>query len=580
VITAPRALSSKRWIISPELPPNALAAYGNLHPVVARILHNRGFRDGAAALAFLRGETPLGDPFKMRGIDKAVARIRQAIKRQEPIVVYGDFDADGVTSTVLLTSVLRGLGAVVHHYIPHRVDEGYGLNGAALNKIARRGIKLVITVDCGIRSVQEVEIGKRAGLDMIVTDHHSVGEEVPNALAVINPKQRDCAYPFKMLAGVGVTFKLAEALLKVSKAQDRKEIPISIEDVLDLVAIGTVADLVPLSEPENRTLVIEGLKRLQNPKRLGIKQLLEVAGVQPSEVNAMAIGFAIGPRINAAGRLESATLAYELLSTNDLQVAHEKAEELNRLNIKRQELTREAQAFARTLAGLDRDAEELDVPLVFAASPEFKQGIVGLVAGRLTEETYRPSIVVQQGEHESHGSCRSIPEFNITEALDQCSGLLLRHGGHAQAAGFAIDNENIPAFQKQMMEIARAGLKDKDLRPRLHIDAEVPLRKLDRALYDELCMLEPCGNDHVAPILCSRRVRVVERRAIGKDNAHLKLRVQDIDSHLVMDAVAFRQGGIADILPDYIDIAYKLDLNEWNGSQRLQLVVEDLRESV
>jgi single-stranded-DNA-specific exonuclease len=566
-------IKSKRWEISPPLPESEARRFQFFHPVVARILYNRGFTDPETAKAFVNGAPQFGDPFKMKGMAQAVARIRAAIKKQEPIFVYGDFDADGVTSTVLLVTALRKLGANVQPYIPHRVDEGYGLNNDALDTIASRGGKVVITVDCGIRSIEEVEHGKRCGLDMIVTDHHSVGPEIPNALAVINPKQNGCNYAEKMLAGVGIAYKLAEALIKVTSQQDKREVSIQPEELLDLVAIGTVADLAPLSHPENRSLVIQGLKHLQQARRVGIKALLEVASMPPDKINATAIGFTIGPRINAAGRLESAMLAYDLLSTDELQKAMQLAHELQRLNEKRQTLTRDAQALARTLAGVDAG----DQPLIMAVDPGFQQGIVGLAAGRLTEEFYRPAIVMHQGEHESHGSCRSIAEVNITEALDQCAELLIRHGGHAQAAGFAIYNENIPAFRERMMEIVGSGLRGKDLRPSLQVDAEVLLQHVDESLHEALCALEPCGHENVAPILFTKRLKVVDCKTIGKDNSHLKLRVSN--GSMEHDAIAFRMGELAREMPRYVDLAYRIDMDEWNGNRRLQIVVQDIRES-
>ncbi|MEP7285868.1 MAG: single-stranded-DNA-specific exonuclease RecJ [Chloroflexota bacterium] len=566
-------IQSKRWQVSPSLPAAEASRFQHFHPVVARILYNRGYTTPDAASAFLDGQVSVDDPFKMRGMAQAVGRIRTAIKKQELIIVYGDFDADGVTSTVLLVSTLQALGANVKPYIPHRVDEGYGLNSAALEALAHKGARVIITVDCGIRSLPEVEIGKQCGLDMIITDHHSVGPDIPNALAVINPKQPGCLYPEKMLAGVGIAYKLAEALLKVSAAQDKREVSLQAEDLLDLVAIGTVADLAPLSRPENRSLVVRGLRHLQQARRVGVRALLKVAGLEPEKMNATAIGFTLGPRINAAGRLESAMLAYELLLTDDLQVASDLAQQLQTLNVKRQELTRAAQEHARTLAGIG----EGDVPLIFAIDAAFQQGIVGLVAGRLTEEYYRPAIVLHRGEHESHGSCRSIAEFNITEALDQCADLLIRHGGHAQAAGFAIYNENLPVFHEKIMAIADKSLHDKDLRPSIQIDAEVQLGQVNETLYEALGALEPCGHDNAAPILCTKHLKIIKSKTLGKENAHLSLQV--FDGSRTQDAIAFGMGDLIEDLPDYVDLAYRIDMNEWKDTRTLQMIVQDIRES-
>ncbi|MCC7450138.1 MAG: single-stranded-DNA-specific exonuclease RecJ [Anaerolineae bacterium] len=575
------ALKPKRWQISPLLPQDQATRFQYFNPVVARILYNRGYTDPDAARAFLRGEMPPSDPLTIKGMIPAISRIRKAILRQEKIAVYGDFDADGVTSTALMVLALRALGAKVEPYIPHRVDEGYGLNAEALHKLAHRGFQLVITVDCGIRSLNEVEAGKQCGLDIIITDHHSVGPEVPAALAVINPKQEGCPYSEKMLAGVGIAYKLVDALFKaiaLNKSRNSPPLPVKADDYLDLVAIGTVADLAPLNHAENRALVIQGLKVLRESRRPGIKALIEVAGLVPDKLDAMSIGFAIGPRLNAAGRLEHANTAYELLMTDDPQVAQQKAQELHELNVKRQDRTHEAQELVKTLVGIDGQA---DVPLIIADDPNFQQGIVGLVAGRLTEEFYRPAIVIHRGDHESHGSCRSIAEFNITEALDQCADLLLRHGGHAQAAGFALENDNLDIFKQRMVDIAAAGLHGKDLRPTLQIDAEVSLvNPDDLTLYNALAELEPCGHDHPAPVLCTRRLYVKDKRRVGKDQSHLRLELTDRRQDISINAIAFRMGECCDDVPNVIDVAYQLDVNEWNGSRRLQLKVLDLREPV
>jgi single-stranded-DNA-specific exonuclease len=516
----------------------------------------------------------LGFKGKKLAIDQALARIRRAIKAGERIVIYGDFDADGVTSTALLVQVLKALGANVTPYIPHRVDEGYGLNGEALLKLARSGAKLVITVDCGIRSVDEVEDGKACGLDIIVTDHHSLGPELPRAFSVINPKCDDCEYTEDMLAGVGVAYRLAEALLAIagSARHNGKPLPTS-DDLLDLVAIGTVADLAPLDRPENRALVRRGLEILNEAKRPGIRALMDVVGLRSGAVLAMHIGFGLGPRINAAGRLESADTALQLLLTEDEREAVELAQKLQALNTLRQELTRAAQDTIRDQ--LESDGL-LDEPLIFAGDRNFKPGVVGLVAGRLTEEFYRPAVVMELGEAESRASCRSIPEFDITTALDKCAGLLVRHGGHAQAAGFTVKNENIPALKEQLLGMARAALGGQDLKPRLEIDAVVSAENLSIDLAEELKALEPTGHHNSTPIFITRGVRVMEMRTVGKDDRHLKLKFTRI-AQQPLDAIGFN---LADFKPqpgDCVDVVYQLEINEWNGHRGVQLRMEDIR---
>lgn len=577
--------SWKHWHIAPEMPPRQRERLGHIHPVVAQVLFNRGITDPAEATAFLEGRGLFHDPFRMLGMAEAVKRIRRAIGRGERIVVYGDFDADGVTATALLVQALQAFGADVAPYIPHRVDEGYGLNCDALRKIAERNVSLVITVDCGVRSPHEVLCGNALGLDMIVTDHHSIFqdadgvEHLPPALAVINPKRQGDPYPFKELAGVGIAFKLVQALLMAEREQPVAAAPPPLEerDLLDLVALGTVADLAPLLG-ENRFLVQRGLVELRKPRRPGVQAMLEEARLKPERVDATAIGFILGPRLNAAGRLHTAEISYQLLTAADALVARPLAEALGRLNVERQQRTAEQVLLAK--AQLEDAAA--DRPLLLAAHSDFHPGIVGLIAGRLAEEYYRPALVAQIGPAETHGSGRSIPEFNITAALDECKDLLVRYGGHAAAAGFTVANENLPALQARLEEVARRQLAGKDLIPSLAVDAVVPLGDVDFALREWLAKLEPCGYSNPQPVLASQGVEVVEARPVGQDAQHLKLVVRDPaatgpNARRVLDAIAFRLGAWHGQLPRRIDLAYTVELNEYNGEQRLQLNVKDLR---
>jgi single-stranded-DNA-specific exonuclease len=571
---------TKNWQVAPHAPPAHLKKYKGMSPLLAQVLYNRGLTDPNEAYAFITAErTTSFDPFKMTGMPKAVNRVKQAIRKQERIVVYGDFDADGATSTALLMTVLKGLGAQVAPYIPDRVDEGYGLNVAALKKIRSWDVGLVITVDCGIRSVAEVEAGKKAGLDIIVTDHHSLGPQLPPAFAVINPKQDDTPIE-TMLAGVGVAYKFAEALVKSACGNEGKRSPlrqaaeqIDLESLLDLVAIGTVADLVPLDRIENRLLVRRGLKVLNQAKRPGIRALLEVAGIAPGTIDSTRIGFGIGPRINAAGRLESAMLSYELLFTQDEARAKQLAVKLQELNEKRQELTREAQETVREQ--LEAQATT-DMPLIFAQHRDFPHGIVGLVAGRLTEEYFRPAIVMREGDDESNASCRSIPQFDITQALDTCADLLVRHGGHAQAAGFTVLNENIHVLRERLTEIAAESLHGQDLRPTLEIDLEADIHQLSEPLLEELALLQPTGNDNPPPLFMTSSAHVADWRLIGRDEKHIKLKLTRAGQPPI-DAIGFNLGQWAGKLPEHVDVAYELEINEWNGRRTLQLNLKDIR---
>ncbi len=565
---------TKRWRKANVIPPSVLARLAGFDPVLAQVLYNRGIEDGDTARRFLAGEMPETDSLQMADMDRAVDRIRQAIREKEQIAVYGDFDTDGVTSTVLIVQTLRALGGQVEPYIPHRVDDGYGLTTAALRTMANDGVGLVITVDCGMRAVQEVSDGNSQGLEIIITDHHTVGPELPPALAVINPKRDDCPYEEDMLAGVGVAYHLADALIRAAKAAD-DPVSVSQTDLLDLVAIGTVADLAPLDRLENRALTIRGLQVLNTARRPGLYALLEIAGVQPGQVKSSHIGYALGPRLNAAGRMESASMAYELLMATEMTEAWDLAHQLDALNARRQEETLAAQMKAREMAlqGLDGD-----VPLLFAADASFVPGIVGLVAGRLAEEFYRPTIVVevdQEGREECRGSCRSIPEFNIVHALDQCADLLVRHGGHSQAAGFTVRKENLYRLRDELYELAQEALRGQDLRPSIEIDAEVPLERLGLDLARTLEQFEPFGHHNPQPLLMTSNLQVLDARRVGKDGSHLKLTVGE--AGIRMDAIAFRFGDWIDTLPRRVDVAYHLEVNEWNGRQRPQLNVRDIR---
>jgi single-stranded-DNA-specific exonuclease len=572
---------TKRWQVAPDAPQAFTVRLGHLPRILAQILYNRGITDPEEIERFLQPDPLLPNPLqppKLLGLDQAVARLRQAIHQNEPIAVYGDYDVDGVTATVLLVETLAMLGADVRPYIPDRVDEGYGLNTDALAKLKEAGVRLVLTVDCGVRSVAEVAFANQIGLDIIITDHHSTTDQIPSALACIDPKQPGCPYPFKELAGVGLAFKLAQALLIVESNARAKNAPAlpDASSLLDLVALGTVADLAPLVG-ENRALVSQGLTRLNNPlhapMRPGVAALLNAAGTKIGAVDSTAIGFALGPRLNAAGRIEHAMAAYRLLVTRDEAEARRLAEELNEQNRERQRLTRETQERARELA-LAQDKQAF---LLFAASPDFQAGVVGLAAARLTEEFYRPAIVVELGEKTSRGSCRSIPEFHITQALDQCADLLERHGGHAAAAGFTTRTENLETLANRLRAIAAEQLGKYDLSPTLCVDCEVALDSLTPEVFRALQRLEPCGYGNPAPVLCSRNVRVMEARPVGSEGMHLKLKLRG--GNLTWDAIAFRQGCHSQWLRynTLVNAAYTVEENEWNGMKRLQLNVRDVR---
>lgn len=585
----------KRWTVSERLSEECFAQLPDLHPLIVQLLYNRHITKTGEMRAFLDCQPPDNtDPFQLKGMAEAVRRLRHAIQEGELIVVYGDYDADGVTATALMWQVLTTLGGQVYPYIPDRFDEGYGLNVNALSNLAGKGARIVLTVDCGIRSIAEVEYGNQLGLDMILTDHHLPGKQVPPALAIINPKQEGCHYPFKYLAGVGLAFKLAQALMQVSSPSSLVE-----EDLLDLVALGTVADIAPLSS-ENRSLVYRGLEQLNTPHRLGVQKLMAQARIRPGNVDASTIGFVLGPRLNAAGRLKSAMDAYHLLVTDDVSRAEELAEQLDSQNRNRQSMTQDAVELARQEILRDEVSHRLYV----ITHPSFNSGIVGLVASRLMDEFYRPILVGHKGETYTRGSARSITGFHITRALDKCEDLLKRYGGHSAAAGFTIKNENLPEFEERLLALAEQDLDDAQMIPELEIDARLQLRGINRVgvedvlsarhagrsvdetdldkrtreglkIMDVFTNLQPFGERNPAPLFETDGLEVKGKSQVGSDGNHLKLVLWD--GKQTWNAIAFRQGSWHDYIPEYVDVAYMLETNEWNGRQRLQLNIKDIK---
>jgi single-stranded-DNA-specific exonuclease len=560
--------TNKKWEISPRISPKADQALHGYPPILRQILYNRGYATHEQARRFLQAETDFDtDPFQLKGMEAAVERVAQAIEEDEKIAIYGDYDVDGVSATALLLNFFKSsFDANIFAYIPNRFEEGYGLNEEALSDLKEHGADLVITVDCGIRALGQAATARDLGLDLIITDHHHPGPELPAAAAVIDPKQPDDSYPEKDLAGVGVAYKLASA---IAEHFDRAN---EIESYLDLVALGTVADIVPLIG-ENRALVRAGLEKMRQPNRQGLLSLIGVAGLKPEAITATDIGFGLGPRLNAAGRLASALGALELLTTQDVFHAGKLAQELENQNRKRQSITRAIQAQAEEKI----QADDPDSLLLFAADPDFNAGVVGLAASRLADQYYRPAIVGHRGENFTQASCRSIKEFHITEALDRCADLLESHGGHAAAAGFTVQNENIPPLVERLNAIAEEELGDKDLRPTLAADMEIPLAELKAEVLEYLDWLQPTGYGNQQATFVSRNLKVKHSRAVGKDGAHLKLTLTD--GRLTFDAIAFRQGDWQGQLPPRVDVLYHFELNEYRGRKSLQLNVKDIKAS-
>ncbi|MDQ2690441.1 MAG: single-stranded-DNA-specific exonuclease RecJ [Chloroflexota bacterium] len=562
-------MHNKRWVVAPPITSQADEALAKFPAILKQIVFNRGLATDAEARAFLKAEPNSNtDPFQLIGMGATVDRICFALQHDEPIAIYGDYDVDGVTATALLVQALGELGANVRGYIPNRFDEGYGLNKEALDALQAAGVKLVITVDCGIRSPEEALHARDLGLDLIISDHHHPdGENLPPAFAVINPKQHGDPYQDKDLAGVGIAYKIIEALVQAQPLTNGFQL----NDLLDLVALGTVADLAPLVG-ENRVLVRRGLRQIRETKRQGLYSLAGIADLKINKCTAGNIGFMLGPRLNASGRLESALASLELLTTTDVMRAGQLAMQLDTQNRQRQAITRQMQEQAEAIAMRD----DPDGFLLFAAHEEFNPGVVGLAASRLTEVHYRPAVVAAKSAEETRASCRSIPEFHITDALDQCKDLLVRHGGHAAAAGFTVKNENLPELVTRLKEIAREQLCEKDLRQTLMADLEVPLSELNYDVLKHLMFLEPTGYGNPEAVFVSRDVKVRASRTVGADGKHLKLTLED-ERGLTIDSIGFRLGHLKTELPSQVDVLYRFEANEYNGRTSLQLNLKDVK---
>ena len=545
----------------------ALEAAG-IPPLLAAILSARGITqpDQARQLLTPRAE-PVLDPMLLRDMDRAAARVRQALETGEHLAVYGDYDVDGITSTCLLTDCLRSMGGQVTPYIPDRLEEGYGLNLEAIQTLASQGVTLIVTVDCGITAVEEVNFARSLGVDVVVTDHHECKDPLPAAAAVVDPHRSDCPYPFKGLAGVGVALKLAMAVAGPEKGRQ------VFEDYADLAAVGTVADVMPMTG-ENRTIVQAGLAALAHPKRLGLAQLIQEAGLGDRPLTSVSIGYTLAPRINAAGRMGKAALAGELLLTNSPQRAQQLAQELCQLNRERQSI--EGEIFQESIQRLDHQPQQGAIVL---ADREWHQGVVGIVASRLSEKYGCPTFMICLDQGMGKGSCRSWGGINLFELLMNCGDLLEGFGGHALAAGFVVREENIPALAQRL----RQGVLDQQAGQEppsvLETDGIVQPQQLDVASVEALDALEPCGTGNPRPVLVLTGAHVQSAVQVGRGR-HLKLRLEARGS--VLDAIFFSADAAQlGVTPGCrVDVAFYPQINEFRGVRSVQLQVVDLHPAL
>ena len=536
---------------------------GNLPPLVAHLLFSRGITTAEQANAFMVvDESLFEDPATLPDVERATARIRVARDRSETVAVYGDFDADGVTGTALMVMALRRYGLNVISYIPHRVREGHGLNIGAIDKLREQGVTLIVTVDCGVTDVGPIQHAVNHGVDTVVTDHHLVAENLPNAKAIINPHAEHSKYQFEHLTGVGMTLKLSQALLEPEMGERWPE------GLMELAAIGTITDMAPLLD-ENRYIVHRGLQHLAKTTSIGLQSLLRTTKTDIAHVTAETIGFDIGPRINAAGRLDHADTALELLTTDNRARADTLVGELDGYNTLRRELTEQTQIAAR----LQVPAQV--PPLIAVGSPDFNPGVVGLVAGRLAEEFGAPALCYAQDGDSIMASCRSAPGFHWADALTACGDLLLRHGGHAQAAGFACKASDLPVLVDRLQAIASEQLGESPAVVDGIVDAEVRLADLMGATFQALRKMEPFGIGNPSPLFLTRGVEVRDARTMGAARNHFRLTL--VTGGATWNAVGFRQEWVEGTR--CVDIVYTLDIDHWNGSPRLRLTLRDYAPS-
>ena len=562
----------KKWNLAPKISQDTKNKFPEINQIILQLLFNRGLDNQEKIDEFLNPDygQDIHDPFLFREMHKAVDRILKAIKKKEKIVVYGDYDADGVCATVLLSEVLKELGTKPEIYIPYRETEGYGMNDKAVEELSNLGAKLIITVDCGISNKNEIEKAKQKGIEVIITDHHFEPKVLPRAYATINPKIHGEKYPFDDLAGVGVAFKLAQARLKNGKNVNQ-----GFEKwLLDLVALGTVADITGLLG-ENRTLVKYGLIVLKKTKRLGLIELLKTAQINTYDIDSRVIGFYLGPRLNAAGRLDHASTAYQLLITEDGNEAKKIALDLDEKNRQRQKMTDKIMLEAlKQINGVKEEKK-----LLVAIGDGWPAGVIGLASGKITDQFYRPSIIMSRNEYEIIGSGRSIEEFNLIRALQKLEKYLSRYGGHAQACGFTMTNEkNLKNFNLELEKLAEKELQGLELAPKIEIDQEVELEQINWDLQEAVEKFEPFGEANQEPTFLARGLNVVGIECVGQDGKHLRLQVCH-QSQMVKKAIAFNFGDWSDKIKvgDKIDMVFKLEVNQWNGSRELQLKVIDLK---
>ncbi len=538
-------------------------------PLIATILMNRGIEQPQEFI--YPSEDSLHDPFLMQGMEKATQRILEAIEKHEKIAIYGDYDVDGITSTAIMVKFLASHKADVIYHIPDRLEEGYGINKEAIDKISASGATLLITVDCGITAVNEIAYAKEKGIDTIITDHHECKDVTPDAFCLLNPKQPSCPYPFKKLAGVGVAFKLLQALTIKMRFHMRE----LIEEYIDLVAIGTVADVMPLVG-ENRVIVKKGLELLAFTQNRGLRALAEIADINLSNIQTGTIGFILAPRINAAGRMGDPRCAVELLLATDDMQAKKYAEKLDSENRERQET--EISILEDSLRMIENTPSYQNDYVLVLAHDHWHHGIIGIVASKLSERFNKPCILISTDEHTGKGSGRSIRSFNLFKALEFCQDTLQKFGGHDLAAGLSVLPENVDAFREKINLYAKSSLTEEDFTPNLYIDSELPPQYINMNTAERLSILEPYGMGNASPVFYAKKMTVTQIRPLS-EGKHIKLTLRV--GEFSVDAVGFNMGELCHHIKinDLVDIAFNLDINVYKGIRQHQVLLKDVKQS-
>ncbi len=570
--TRERSVDKIEWHISKEDKKlqSELSKGLNISPILAQLLINRETKEVPSARKFLKADLKdLRDPYIFQDMEKAVEKILRAINNNERILIYGDYDVDGLTSVALLFTILRKFTTNLYYYIPNRFQEGYGLNEEAIDILFKNNIKLIITVDCGINSISEIEKANNYSINVIVTDHHQPRKSLPSALAIINPKC-DTNYPFKELAGVGVSFKVAQALYsKLKKNQD------DLWSLLDYVALGSIADSVPFID-ENRILIKYGLRALNQTNKEGLKALIMESGVNYGNLGTKEVNFALAPRINAAGRLGDPKLALELLLTDSEYKAKYLSQKLSEINKRRREIGDNILKEARKFASIQ--VKEEDNKVLVLESENWNQGVIGIIASRLVDEFNRPAIIISKKNGIAKGSGRSIKGFHLYNVLESCQDILINFGGHELAAGITMESNKIPEFKLRINEISQNFIKEDDLSPELKIDTQISLSDINFGLIKDISVLEPFGIGNPQPVFCSYKNIISDWRLVGGKREHLKIKIKG--ENRTLEGIGFKLSKIGKQIfseNKVVDLAFNIELNKWNGTENLQLNIKDIK---